>query len=185
MLPPYHFWIHLTTAVDPPITFADPLSFSRILTPLPLPVTPYHFRWPPSIFPNFDTYPFPFHLKTWRGKQFPFYHVLQNFDPYPFSDTPNTFLPFYHFHVDPLTIFPIFWTPTTFDDPLSLSMTPYHFLKLWPPTTFVDSLPLPMTPSTIFPNCDPLPLSITHPTTSKSPLRLSHNFDLLPFLSKF
>ena len=82
---PYHFFKYLTTPTifeTPttfyhPTTFDYPLPFSPYFDTLPLSWTPYHFRWPPNIFPN----------------------------------------------VDPLTL-SITPAPTTFHDPLLISITP-------------------------------------------------------------
>ena len=105
------------------------------------------------------------------------YHFCPNFTPIPFFWKVWTFFQFYayfgHF-LHTLVILKKFYPLTlfcdNFDPPYHFRRPPYHFQ--WPPT--------------IFPNFDPLPLSITPPpTTAMTPLRLCQNFDPLSFLPKF
>jgi hypothetical protein len=109
-LTPYHFF-------RPIPLFYSPTISPHILTSLPRSMTPYHFRWPPAIFPNFDnptTFVDPPYHFRWPPT------ISPNFDSLPLSMSP------YHLRWPP-TIFPNSDHPTTFVDP------PYHFRWPLPP----------------------------------------------------
>ena len=110
----------------------SPLPFPQFFTLYYFCWPPYHFRRPPTISQNINIFVAP-------------YHFDKILTPYHSRRPPSTFVDPYHLPIFlplPLLYTPYFFrrppilTPTTFDDPLPLSMTPLPFFQILTLTTF-------------------------------------------------